>query len=169
MGTWKSRGGKSQGRERCGATWRDEIWKIARRCGAKQLLSQNVKNTSCSEHFWKWTCSNSACGCGTKHISKRKCEKHRNFAALLHVKMSKKCTPLWREANFEVKMWKAHHVRTTLGRSTAPHYTTTTTSTTTTTTTSTTTTPTPSTTTATTTATATTTTMTTTTTTTPTY
>ena len=27
--------------------------------------------------------------------------------------MSKKCTPLWREAHVEVKMYKAHHVRTT--------------------------------------------------------
>ena len=27
--------------------------------------------------------------------------------------MSKKCTPLWREAHFEVKMYKARHVRTT--------------------------------------------------------
>ena len=30
--------------------------------------------------------------------------------------MSKKCTPLWREAHFEVKMYKAHHSRTTFGR-----------------------------------------------------
>ena len=34
---------------------------------------------------------------------------------LLEVEMSKKCTPLWREAHFEVKMYKAHHFRTTLG------------------------------------------------------
>ena len=27
----------------------------------------------------------------------------------------KKCTPLWREAHFEVKMYKAHHSRTTFG------------------------------------------------------
>jgi len=27
--------------------------------------------------------------------------------------MSKKCTPLWREAHFEIKMHKAHQVRTT--------------------------------------------------------
>ena len=27
----------------------------------------------------------------------------------------KKCTPLWREAHFEVKMYKTHHVRTTFG------------------------------------------------------
>ena len=31
--------------------------------------------------------------------------------------MSKKCTPLWREAHFEVKMYKTHHVRTTFGGS----------------------------------------------------
>jgi len=31
--------------------------------------------------------------------------------------MSKKCTPLWREANFEVKMLKASGVRSTFGRS----------------------------------------------------
>ena len=29
--------------------------------------------------------------------------------------MSKKCTPLWREAHFQVKMYKAHHCRTTFG------------------------------------------------------
>ena len=34
---------------------------------------------------------------------------------LLEVEMSKKCTPLWREAHFEVKMYKAHHARTTFG------------------------------------------------------
>ena len=34
---------------------------------------------------------------------------------LLEVAMSKKCTPLWREAHFEVKMYKTHQVRTTFG------------------------------------------------------
>ena len=36
---------------------------------------------------------------------------------LLDVATSKKCTPLWREAHLEVKMYKTHHVRTTFGRS----------------------------------------------------
>jgi len=36
---------------------------------------------------------------------------------LLEVEMSKKCTPLWREAHFEVKMQKTHHSRTTFGGS----------------------------------------------------
>jgi len=31
--------------------------------------------------------------------------------------MLKKCTPLWREAHFEVKTLKAPEVRTTFGRS----------------------------------------------------
>jgi len=31
--------------------------------------------------------------------------------------MSKKCTPLWREAHFEVKMLEAPGVRTTFGSS----------------------------------------------------
>ena len=36
---------------------------------------------------------------------------------LLEVQMSKKCTPLWREAHFEVKMYKAHNARTIFGGS----------------------------------------------------
>ena len=36
---------------------------------------------------------------------------------LLEVEMSKKCTPLWREAYFQVKMYKTHHSRTTFGSS----------------------------------------------------
>ena len=34
---------------------------------------------------------------------------------LLEVAMSKKCTPLWREAHFEVKMYKTLGDRTTFG------------------------------------------------------
>ena len=43
--------------------------------------------------------------------------KHYMFAPLLAVQMSKKCTPLWREEHFEVKMYKALGVRTTFGGS----------------------------------------------------
>ena len=38
------------------------------------------------------------------------------FEPLLEVVMSKKCTSLWREPDFEVKMYKTPYVRTTLGR-----------------------------------------------------
>ena len=100
----------------CGASWPDERWKVARCCGAKQ-------------------------------ISKSKCTKHTSSGPLLEVEMSKKCTPLarstfpsqnvqstpfsdhfwklrcqksarrWREAHFQVKMYKTHHSRTTFGSS----------------------------------------------------
>ena len=46
-----------------------------------------------------------------------KCTKHTIVRPLLEVEMSKKCTLLWREAHFQVKMYKAHHVRTTFGNS----------------------------------------------------
>ena len=77
--------------------------------------SENVQNTTCSRHFWRFRCRKSARRCGAKHISKSKCTKHNMFAPLLEVQMSKKCTPLWREAHFEVKMLKTPGVRTTFG------------------------------------------------------
>ena len=79
--------------------------------------SQNVQNTPGSDHFWKLRCRKSARRCGAKHISKSKCTKHTILGPLLEVEMSKKCTPLWREAHFEVKMYKTHHARTTFGGS----------------------------------------------------
>ena len=75
--------------------------------------SQNVQNTPASVHFWKLRCRKSARRCGAKHISKSKCTKHHMFAPLLEVRMLKKCTPLWREAHFEVKILKTPGVRTT--------------------------------------------------------
>ena len=60
--------------------------------------SQNVQNTPFSDHFWKLRCRKSARRCGAKHISKSKCTKHTILGPLLEVEMSKKCTPLWREA-----------------------------------------------------------------------
>jgi len=38
---------------------------------------------------------------------------HRSFRALLEVEMSKKWTPLWREAHFQVKMLETQHGRAT--------------------------------------------------------
>ena len=77
--------------------------------------SQNVQSTPCLDHFWKLRCRKSAGRCGPKRISKSKCAKHTMFGPLLEVEMSKKCTPLLREAHVQVKMYKTHHVRTTFG------------------------------------------------------
>ena len=75
--------------------------------------SQNVKSTRGSDQF---RCRKSARRCGA-NISKSKCQKHQRFGPLLEVQRSKKCTPLWREAHFEVKMLKTPGVRTTFGGS----------------------------------------------------
>ena len=72
--------------------------------------SQNAQNTSVSDDFWTLRCRKSARSCSEKHIWKSKCTKHTIVGPLLEVKMSKKCTPLWREAHFQVKMYKTHHV-----------------------------------------------------------
>ena len=77
--------------------------------------SPNVQNTPGSDHFWKLRCRKSARHCGAKQISKSKCTKHTVLRPLLEVEMSKKCTPLWREANFKVKKYKTHHSQTTFG------------------------------------------------------
>ena len=79
--------------------------------------SQNVQNTRGSDHFWKLRCRKSARRCGAKHISKSKCTKHTMLGPLLEVQMSKKCTPLWREAHFQIKVCKTHQLRTTFGSS----------------------------------------------------
>ena len=78
---------------------------------------QNVQNTPGPDHFWKLRCRKSARRCGVKHICKSKCTKHTRSGPLLAVEMSKKCTPLWREAHFQVKMYKTPHVRATFGGS----------------------------------------------------
>ena len=79
--------------------------------------SQNVQNTPGPDHFWKLRCRKSARRCGAKHISKSKRTKHTMLGPLLEVQMSKKCTPLWREAHFEVKMYKTLGVWTIFGGS----------------------------------------------------
>ena len=79
--------------------------------------SQNVQNTSASDHFWKLRCRKSARRCGAKHISKSKVLKTDGLGPLLEVEMSKKCTPLWREAHFQVKSVKNWRSRTTFGGS----------------------------------------------------
>ena len=65
--------------------------------------SQKCQKPTVSDHLWKLGSRKSARRCGSKHISKSKCTKHLSFGPLLEVAMLKKCTPLWREAHFQVK------------------------------------------------------------------
>ena len=121
MDRWKSRGGKSQRRERVkteDAAARKGS-KVAAHCvfpmicGSGRSTSRLAKVAGAEpsgEMRWK-----SARCCGAKHMSKSKYTKHTILRPLLEVEMIKKCTPLWRAAHFEVKMCKTHHSQTTFG------------------------------------------------------
>ena len=110
----KSRLAKAAGAEPAGQMSDEKLHAVVAR---SRFPSQNVQNTLVSDHFWKLRCQKSARRCGAKHICKSKCTKHASVGPLLEVQMPKKCTTLWREAHFEVKMYKTHQVRTTFGSS----------------------------------------------------
>ena len=110
----KSRLAKAAGAEPAGQMRHEKVHAVVAR---STFPNQNGQNTRGADHFWKLRCRKSARRCGAKHILKSKCTKHRNLGPLLEVEMLKKCTPLWREAHFQVKMYKTHHVRTTFGGS----------------------------------------------------
>jgi len=108
----KSRLAKAAGAEPAGQMRDEKLHAVVAR---STFASEKAKSTSRSEHFWKLRCQKSVRRCGAKHISKSKCTKHTMLGPLLEVEMSKKCMPLWREAQFEVNMLKAPDVRSTFG------------------------------------------------------
>ena len=116
-GGLKSRLAKAAGAEPAAGQMRNE--KLHAVVARSTFRSQNVHNTPLSDDFWKLRCRKSARRCGAKHIWMSKCTKHTSSGLLFEVEMSKKCTLLWREAHFQVKMYKTHQRRTTFGRSDA--------------------------------------------------
>ena len=100
---------------RCGPLLAVEMWKVHAVVARSAFPSQNVQSTPGADHFWQLRCRKRARRCGAKHISKSKCTKHTRCGPLLAVEMSKNCTPLWREAHFQVKMYKTPQCRTTFG------------------------------------------------------
>ena len=111
----KSRLAKAAGAEPAGQMRDEKLHAVVARSTFPSQMYKTHQNTSASDHFWKLRCRKSARGCGAKHISRSKCTKHTSSGPLLAVEMLKKCTRLWREAHFEVKMYKTHEVRTTFG------------------------------------------------------
>ena len=107
----KSRLAKAAGAEPCGQMNDEKLHAVVAR---STFASQNAQSTPGADHFWQLRCRKSARRCGAKHISKSKCTKHTMPGSFLEVEMSKKCTPLWREAHFEVKSAKAEGYGTLL-------------------------------------------------------
>ena len=112
---WQVKMHKAPGARTTFGSW--DVEKVHAILARSTFPSQNVQNTPGPDYFWQLRCRKSARRCGAKHISKSKCTKHQGFGPLLEVEMSKKCTPFWREALFEVKMYKTLGVLTTLGGS----------------------------------------------------
>ena len=108
----KSRLAKAAGAEPAGQMRDEKLHAVVVR---STFRSQNVQSTPASDHVWKLRCRKSVRRCGAKHMWRSKCTKHTMVGALLAVEISKKCTPLWREAHLEVKLYKALGVRTTFG------------------------------------------------------
>ena len=132
MQRWKSRGGKSQGGEV--KKWEDQR---KERVGSKKMQVRKKVGKSRFTVFFQWFRAPEgrkvtslkrwvrsqlarwemkiARRCGAKHISKSKVSKTCGLRPLLEVEMSQKCTPLWREAHFQVKSVKNWWVQTTFG------------------------------------------------------
>ena len=92
--------------EKCMPLWREAHFQV-----------KMHKTHHCRTTFGSCDVEKCARRCGAKHISKSKCTKPTMLGPLLEVAISKKCTLLWREAPFEVKMYKTPHVRATFGGS----------------------------------------------------
>ena len=93
--------------------WSWDVEKLHAAVARSTFWSQNAKKLTVSDHFLKLRCWKIARRCGEKHISKSKCTKHLSFGPLFEVEMLKNCTPLWREAHFQLKMLKNWRSRTT--------------------------------------------------------
>ena len=97
-----SAGSKSRLAEAAGAEPSEEMGdeKLHAVVTRSTCRSENVQNTSFSEHFRKLRCRKSARRCGAKQISKSKCTKHTMFGPLLEVEMSKKCNAVVARSTF---------------------------------------------------------------------
>ena len=104
----KSRLAKAAGAEPSGEMRDEKLHAVVAR---REFGGQNAQSTSTSEHYWK----KCARRCGARHTSKSKHAKHLSSRALLAAEMLKMSTALRPEADFDVKMLKTHHVRTTFG------------------------------------------------------
>ena len=93
--------------------WSSDVEKMHAAVAKCTFGSENVQNTSFREHFLKFSCRKIARRCDETCIWKWKCTKHVSFGPLFEVLMSQNCTPLWREAHYQVKMYKTRQFRTT--------------------------------------------------------
>ena len=100
---------RMQAREKVEKAWNTVLfqWFVAKEGWKVGSLKRRMRSHLRPDERWTM-----ARHCGAKHISK---SKHVSLGTLLKAEMSKKCTPLWREAHFKVKTYKTHQLRTIFG------------------------------------------------------
>ena len=79
------------------------------------LEVKSVKNWRSRSTFGSWDVEKVHGVVARSTFWSQNVQKHPSVGPLLEVVMSKKCTPLWREAHFQLKMYKTPRVRTTFG------------------------------------------------------
>ena len=106
----KIRDGESQKREDAGARKGGEVAKhcvFPMICGPGGSKSKLAKAAGAEPaRQMKHEKLHAVVARGAKHICKSTCTKQLRSGVFLEVEMSKKCTPLWREAHLEVKSVK---------------------------------------------------------------
>ena len=106
----KSRLAKAVGAEPSGQMRDEKLHAVVAR---STFASEKAKNTSRSEHFLKLV--EKVHGVVARNTFRSQNRQNTSGSDHLELAMSKKCTPLWREAHFEVRMHKTHMLRTTFG------------------------------------------------------
>ena len=91
--------------KKCTPLWREAHFQV------KMYKARQVRTT-----FGSWDVEKVHAVVARSTFPSQKCQKH-GLRPLLEVAMSKKCTPLWREAHFQVKMYKIRQVRIIFWRS----------------------------------------------------
>ena len=107
-----SRLAKAAGAEPAGQMRDEKLHAVVAR---STFRSQNVQNTPCKDHFWKFRRRKAHAVVArstfpSQNVQSTPCTDH-----FWRFRCRKKCTPLWHEAHFQVKMYKALGVRTTFG------------------------------------------------------
>ena len=110
----KSRLAKAAGAEPAGQMRDEKVHAVVAR---STFPSQNVQNTPFSDTFGSCDVEKvhavvARSTFRSQNVQNTPCSDH-----FWKLRCRKKCTPLWREAHFEVKMYKTHHARTTFGSS----------------------------------------------------
>ena len=90
--------------KKCMPLWREVLFEV------KMYKTHHARTT-----FGSWDVEKLHAIVARSTFRSKNAQSTPGFGPPLEVEMSKKCTPLWREAHFEVNMYKTHHARTTFG------------------------------------------------------